>query len=152
MSNHEHTKAKLPFTELEFPLSRAALMTESEVAIKLINRLKRRGLHGPNLFYSGVDATLLRQSGTFGDRKTTYAVPEADYLEIVADQDKYGFSDGMYQNPYRYAVETLGKDAAVVVFNGDLFEPAEDGAQYNWQLLEDHTMDEAAVAVIYLQE
>jgi len=150
MIDPEIIKLKPPFVELELPISQVSLMAEQEIVKSLINRLRRHGLHKPNLFYAGVNGTHLRQTGTFGNRTSTFAVPEEDYIQIAEEEDKYGPSDGVYDNPYRYALSTDGELAAIVVFDGDYFEPADDSRQYNWQLLHGHSMDEAAIATFYL--
>jgi len=143
---------KPPFVELELAGTGLGLVSDTQIASRIINRLKRRGLYRPDLLFCGVEGEVIQHAGTLGERSETFAVTEEQFLAIAGADDEYGRDLAQSHNPIGHAL--YGDLPAIVVFEGGMFDVDQTGGGVDGLhlLREGLTMDEAAVAVIYLPQ
>ena len=140
--------SSLPYRELSLPEHEVGYLSQSEFTETVLRLLNDNGLYREDALYCGIEGQDIQDNGTFGDRSSTFAVPEAKFREAARQEDEY---NNWHENPLKYAF--MGTDLpALAVFDRDCFEWHEErpGEDIRWRLLPGHTMDSATLAVVYM--
>ena len=148
---HESLEQQPPFAEIVIPEAGLGWMNEAERYQDIIKKLQEAEVYHPSSLYCGIDGEVVARSGTFGDRRKTWAVDEAGFRRGAEDRDRYGDNVGIEHNPLSYAF-TSGMNPALVVYDKEAFKHPADDDSYSdniWELKDGYRMDEAVRCVIY---